>query len=286
MIDIMAGGMSATMVFNNGTPPTWNVRDIDYPRDNTVVSRSKDVATNRTDYATFNTAWNAGLSVLGQEVKTGLGAGGLVCGNVAIPVSHGVIDGCMFELSAAAGTFAGEAWADWVGFNGDTYDAFFHRYTYRAWSDTEPNLAIIMAYEGAGNNTFATPPNYKLMRFYLCTTLMGGGYFVYAPDLWTAQNDTDLEWFDEYDGGALATKGYLGQPTADPAVVPTKAGVYTRTFEGGIVVINTTAAEVADIPLGGTYSKLDGSQDATHNDGSTGNTTVTLAAYDAIIMVV
>ena len=48
------------------------------------------------------------------------------------------------------------------------------------------------------------------MRFGLCTTLMGDGYFSHKTS--GPSEDFKKRWYDEYDN-AGAGKGYLGWPT-------------------------------------------------------------------------
>jgi hypothetical protein len=58
--------------------------------------------------------------------------------------------------------------------------------------------------------------------------------------------------------------------------------VYRRDFAGGVVIVNAgTQAQTLD--LGGSYVKIDGTQDRSVNDGST-VTSVTVGAYDGVIL--
>jgi hypothetical protein len=65
-----------------------------------------------------------------------------------------------------------------------------------------------------------------------------------------------------------------------------KAGlpVYRRDFEGGVVIVNASS-QPQTIDLGGTYVKIDGTQDRSVNDGSV-VTSVTVCAYDGVILLV
>lgn len=81
----------------------------------------------------------------------------------------------------------------------------------------------------------------------------------------------------------------LGQQTGTvwiKDVALTKGGlpVYRRDFEGGVVIVNASG-QPQTIDLGGTYVKIDGTQDHLVNDGST-VTSVTVGAYDGVILLV
>lgn len=58
--------------------------------------------------------------------------------------------------------------------------------------------------------------------------------------------------------------------------------VFRRDFTGGVVIVNASA-QPQTIDLGGTYVKIDGTQDRSVNDGST-VTSVTVGAYDGVIL--
>ncbi|MDO8847183.1 MAG: putative glycoside hydrolase [Coriobacteriia bacterium] len=62
----------------------------------------------------------------------------------------------------------------------------------------------------------------------------------------------------------------------------TTSEVWRRDFEGGIALVNASDSPVT-VDLGGTFSKIDGAQDRTVNDGSQ-VTSVTLPAKDGIVL--
>lgn len=68
----------------------------------------------------------------------------------------------------------------------------------------------------------------------------------------------------------------------DVLLQTTRPDVYRRDFEHGIVLVNASGDPVT-IPLGGTFKKINGTQDRTVNDGST-VTEVTLPPLDGIIL--
>ncbi|HVP39695.1 MAG TPA: carbohydrate binding domain-containing protein [Candidatus Saccharimonadales bacterium] len=57
------------------------------------------------------------------------------------------------------------------------------------------------------------PSNISWLRFGLASTLLGDGYFMFDPQ--SASILVSSLWYDEYDGGAGRTRGYLGQPLGD-----------------------------------------------------------------------
>jgi hypothetical protein len=61
--------------------------------------------------------------------------------------------------------------------------------------------------------------------------------------------------------------------------------LFRRKFENGIAIANASPSSAA-IDLGGTYDRILGTQDATHNSGATGETSITLAAWDGMLLVV
>lgn len=133
-----------------------------------------------------------------------------------------------------------------------------------------------------------SPADFHKARFELGATLLQDGYW--AP---MGADYGAVAYYDEMDGAGRG-RGYLGLPlTLNPStdVLATRVtagtgspadGVYRRDFQNGIVLVNTTDAQVT-IPLEGTYVKLKGTQDPIVNDGSR-VTSVTVAAHDAIVL--
>ena len=96
--------------------------------------------------------------------------------------------------------------------------------------------------------------DFRSMRFGLASTLMGGGFysFDYGPE-----DHSQTWWYDEYDVD-------LGFSISGPYQV---GEIWRRDFEHGIVLVNPASSEV-EVDLGGTYRKIQGSQDPAVNDGS------------------
>lgn len=101
---------------------------------------------------------------------------------------------------------------------------------------------------------FGTSP--ARVRYGLTLAMMADTYFMAA----------DGRWYDEYWGGALNQRGYLGQATGAP--VKLASGVWRRDFERGIALLNGSGGSKT-VDLGGTFRKLTGTQDPTVNNGAT-----------------
>jgi hypothetical protein len=87
-------------------------------------------------------------------------------------------------------------------------------------------------------------------------------------------------WYDEYWGGSLNQRGYLGQPIG-PAV-KLASGVYRRDFQNGIALNNSTGS-AQTVSLGATFRHLTGTQAPAVNDGSS-VTSVTISNGDGRIL--
>lgn len=122
-------------------------------------------------------------------------------------------------------------------------------------------------------NAYGVSTNYKLMRYGLCMTLMDDGYFCYIDET----GGLHPVYFDEYDQD-------IGNPTETYRTAAFYAnGVWRRFYERGMVLANpTSSSQTVTIPSG--YRRFSGTQDATTNDGSSGFTSVTLAAKDGLLL--
>lgn len=132
-----------------------------------------------------------------------------------------------------------------------------------------PKLGIV------GDDQGAT--DYQGMRYGLGATLMDDGYYYHSAG---GSYSYQLAWYDEFDSN-------LGHPssTAQGArqTGPWKQGVWRRDFDNGIVLVNPKGNGSQNVTLGGTFTKLKGTQDPMVNDGST-VTSVTLPDRDGIIL--
>lgn len=169
-------------------------------------------------YRAFDRAWIAGL--LGYEARLrGLaGEDRIIYVNWGAP-NYGLLNGNNFEgFPMAGGTAYGAPWQATVfgPHPGGAYLEWLAR-------SRQPNLSTIQTYEDdegpdpRGDGTYANParrrglrPDYRKMRFGLCTALLGDGFFSYEVNT-NGHASLGLLWFDEYDN-AGSGRGYLGQP--------------------------------------------------------------------------
>ena len=124
-----------------------------------------------------------------------------------------------------------------------------------------PQLVIL-------NRRSTSESDYRAMRFGLASALMGDGYYSfdakgYHGDTW---------WYDEYEVD-------LGMPLGGASQV---GGIWRRDFEGGVVLVNPGSSPT-EVDLGGTYRKIQGTQDPAINDGSL-VTKVTIGPKDGLIL--
>jgi hypothetical protein len=237
-----------------------------------------DGLNNNTNTPYSNSDWVVGMQDNGTRMRTALGSSAIILGNVggAAADFNGALNGGMIEGLGEDGTNGLANFVDGSAFQ------FYHNW------DTAFGGASYFIMNGTSGDSPASAiqTNYRVMRFQLGWTLLANGYFCYDGFGYSGLNggshDTEW-WYDEYDNVG-AGLGYLGQPLE--AYQTYSAGVYTRKFAKGIVVVNTTGSTVSSIALGGTYKRINGVQDHTANDGATGITTQTLIAHDARILIV
>ena len=162
-------------------------------------------------------------------------------------------------LEGAMGTpYAIEKHAGWSGLKA-RYDALMK-------NTSSPHIVAV--------NVHGRADDYRLMRYGLCTTLLGDGYFSYSgPDGYNTP-----PWFDEFS----ATLGRAAEPPVSSAEGST--GVWTRKFEKGLVLVNPQDKE-AECPVPAGYRRLKGTQDPTVNSGSPAGTRIKVAARDGLVLI-
>ena len=242
-------------------------RTIDPNRSNRVVTDG---------YAAFDAAWNAGLRVYEQKVRSLIGPSKIILGNGAWP-NYDLLNGTLFEgFPDAEGGIMAIGWRDAM-FTPDVSWGVTGKGSYTQWASAalQPNLTSAVTYQADHGGADGKTPDYRNLRFALTTALMGDGYSVYqlhGTDRWA------INWFDEYDGGGLGT-GYLGQPTG--AAYPVGAA-WRRDYSGGAALVNPSSRPVT-VRLGRTYRKIHGTQAPAVNDGSLVSA-VTILAKDGIVL--
>jgi hypothetical protein len=267
IIDQMVSGISWATRSSLGTP----VRSLDPDRSNTVVA----------DYTALDDGWAAGQLAYAAAVRALVGEDPVVFPNGYHGGVRALADmnGAIFEQYPLATTTLEEWRTTIFGPIGDVAASYLEWCAAR-----QPSYSLIETYEYDGwmdPNPFGTPgwqPNYRKLRYGLCTALMGDGFFSYEMAT-NGHGSAGLMWFDEYDN-AGAGKGYLGQPTGAP--FPVGSSVWRRDYARGIALVNPSASPVT-VQLGGTYRKIKGTQAPTVNDGSL-VTAVTIPAKDGLVL--
>jgi hypothetical protein len=119
------------------------------------------------------------------------------------------------------------------------------------------------------------PTSLQRVRWGLTLSLMASMYYMAPiPDPYGNPDP----WYDEYWGGSLNQRGYLGKALG-PAV-KLSSGVWRRDFEHGVALNNSTGSSQA-VDLGGTFHRLTGSEPG--NDGSAVSS-VTIGDQDGLIV--
>lgn len=151
------------------------------------------------------------------------------------------------------------------GQNEKGWDAMMERYR-KALKHTAPPHII-------GFNVHGKKDDYQRMRYGLASCLLDDGYFSYTDE---SVGYGSVPWFDEYDSN-------LGMPIDPPSSSPWGNGVYRRTYQNGIVLVNPDL-ESKTVTIDKGYRRIQGTQAPQVNDGSD-VTSITLNGKDGIILV-
>ena len=166
-------------------------------------------------------------------------------------------DGGLLEAIIGA-SWSIEGWGGW--------QQMMSQYNSVMASMNSPQLVIF--------NQYGSPTDYQSFRYGFASCLMNNGYYSFTNP---SNGYTGVVWFDEYNAN-------LGQPTSSS--LPTAAwqnGVWRRDFTNGIALVNPKGNGVQTVQLGGTFVKINGTQDPSVNNGQT-VTSVTLQDRDGIIL--
>ena len=150
-----------------------------------------------------------------------------------------------------------EAWAGW--------QAMMNQYAAVMAVLNPPKLAIF--------NQWGSPTDYQSFRYGFASCLMNDGYYSFTS---SASGYSGVVWFDEYNAN-------LGQPTTPPPTAAWQKGVWRRDFTNGIALVNPKGNGPQTVQLGGTFVKINGSQDPAVNNGQK-VTAVTLQDRDGLIL--
>jgi hypothetical protein len=254
--------------------------------DNTAIRSIDPTQSNQllSDYTAFDATWTDGLRLYLNKLRQDIGPRSIILLNWGITYYQDV-NGNNFEgFPDDSGGLGNNLWHTMV-FGPTPHGSYWDWITHAQ----QPNLTMIETYEDNSipsgmydnrctQNNFQ--PNYRKMRFGLTTALLNDGYFSYEMNT-AGHGSLCLMWFDEYDNSG-AGRGYLGYPISDANQQPGFKDVYIREYENGIVLVNASS-EAVNVPLGGPFRKIKGTQDPSVNDGSV-ITQVNLQPNDGIIL--
>lgn len=205
----------------------------------------------------------------------------------------------------AAVTGQGFGFGDWSTSvtSGDTGTGFMGRYWRAMRYAKNPKLVcfehdatqVKAQWDGAGG-IHAGKSLYHWSRYYLCACLLDDGYYQVLNGGSDAASGTPeaefgrIPWLDEYYGGDLNAKGWMGYPVNNtPPRTAYSNGVWVREFDNALVVINpyNNGTQTITLPSPGTgykWQRLSGSQDSTTNNGADQPLSLTIAEHDGFIL--
>jgi hypothetical protein len=177
--------------------------------------------------------------------------------NGALPAGYqNMVDGG--EMEGLIGkSWSIEAWGGWQAMENQYYSTMA--------AINAPKLAIF--------NQWGSPTDYQSMRYGLASCLMNDGYYSFTS---TSAGYSGVVWFDEYNAN-------LGQAISSPPSAAWQNGVWRRDFTNGIALVNPKGNGTQTVQLGGTFVKINGTQDPSVNNGQA-VTSVTLQDRDGIIL--
>ena len=170
-----------------------------------------------------------------------------------------------YQAMADGGVLEGMIGLSWSIENWGGWTEMMAQYNTDMAALNAPKLAIF--------NQWGDPTDYQSMRYGLASCLMNDGYYAYTSN---ATGYSGVVWFDEYNAN-------LGQEISTPPTAAWQNGVWRRDFTNGIALVNPKGNGTQTVQLGGTFVKIQGSQDPSVNNGQT-VTSVTLQDRDGIIL--
>ena len=175
--------------------------------------------------------------------------------DLSSPEYSGRLQGAFMEAVIGA-SWSMERWKGW--------EALMERYRLSMKHTASPHIV--------GFNVHGKNDDYQKMRYGLASCLMDDGYFSYTDE---AVGYSSVPWFDEYDID-------LGVPVDSPSPLPWENGVYRRTYEKGVVLVNPgLLSKTVTIERG--YRRIKGNQAPELNDGSD-VISITLGGKEGIIL--
>jgi hypothetical protein len=207
--------------------------------------------------------WGAGVRDLMSKVRAAIGSGPILVGNNGIGFN---------------------SWANGMSMEaGPTDDNELN--LFKGWQTN--HFGTHYAIQQTSTSPSASQTDYRLMRHNLTAAMMVDAYFSYSDG--ANGNYSKLWWYDEYSvnpstgqaTGDASHKGYCGQPTG-AAVENTTTKVWRREFDNCLVLSNTGSSSQT-VNLGGTFRKINGTQDHTTNSGASVSS-VTIPSFDGLIL--
>jgi hypothetical protein len=167
-----------------------------------------------------------------------------------------MVDGGVLEAMIGE-RYSIERWGGW--------QSMMRQYDYVMSVIRSPRLLIF--------NQWGNPEDYQAFRYGFASCLMNDGYYSFTAQ---GKGYRGVVWFDEYNAK-------LGQATEPPPTSAWRNGVWRRDFTHGIALVNPKGNGPRTVELGGSFVKIEGTQDPAVNDGKTVSS-VTLRDRDGLIL--
>jgi hypothetical protein len=240
-----------------------------------VVDWNRDGVNDNPDSLTAKTWWRAGQRAYYDTAKT-------VAPNTPLMLNaDSDLDGTVFPSNAddftqyrqvVPGAFMehvmGKDWSaeTWGGWN--TAMGWYRKLKANL---TAPQTVLFDAY-------LPSTTDYQYLRYAFASCLMDDGYFSASTDY------NAVNWFDEYDLAGRGGTKWLGDAVDAPQTAAWQNGVYKRTFQNGIVLVNPkgNGSRTVTVPAG--YHRFQGTQVPSVNNGQPVSS-VTLADRDGLFLV-
>lgn len=174
--------------------------------------------------------------------------------------------------------------------NDNNWQTAMHRYSI---SDNATSyLPRLLVFNGGDDSL--SRDNYQDMRYCLTSALLGSAYFNYNAGDGADGPTSIFWWYDEYSVDSLGNatndmncKGYLGMPIGMADSVSGK-NVWFREFDKGISIVNPSSSmQTIYLPdLFGSilFRRINGSQDASVNNGALQNDSLALSPKEGLIL--
>lgn len=192
------------------------------------------------DPSRVNTAWQNGMRRLLRNMRAAVGSDGLIMVNSSSAYASQV-NGVLFENFPQYGWTAPQS-------------EFFR--------SIGVNISPSLTSFNTNTDNQEDPTNYRLMRYGLTSALLGNGYYSFDAG---SRGHARTWWYDEYDAALGAPVGSARRVMGSGSGVT--PGVWMRTFEHGIVLVNS-GTESERISLPGTFELIHGIQDPEVNTGA------------------